>query len=795
MQELNTNSLESHLVACVQEYLALYLFENAIFLCERLVAEFPSEANVYLLAACYHRSQQTHRAYHLLKGKIFFDASFVLSSSIPTDAANLIESLSIDRHCTGLQGPQSRYLFALCCFHLGKLTEAEAALLPDNDSSRIPNGAAGLYLLGKIYQLSNRHPVAIAYYRDALQLDPMMWCALEELCALGADHEAQQYINSPSMHPLMCFKGQQDTTPPPYGIDPMTMNTPSLAARQHINPMQSWRTSSHAGPTTDARHSKNSLQTSPEITAGSVMPMSVDTQLQKEVDHRQEFTFQSEATTSASALGDDTPVLVSQMLQGGSGGFTTPSSAEPPSRPPPAPRAHNARPPPSHLSQEISPTMLGTMDAAVTTMRTGPVGGDRKFLDEGKMRKISSKLFVEPASVVSGVHHHHHQQHARYTAAGTAPQLHSLQEDEHAAHENDVLGLAAISIVPGVPHGERSQEGQAAAVSLMQLMGQGLFLLCVFKCKEAIKAFDQLPPHHFNTGWVLMSIGKAYFEMVDYPSSEKFFQQARRVDPYRLKGLEMYSTVLWHMKKEIELSNLAQEAISLDRHSPAAWCVMGNCFSLQKEHETALRFFQRALQLDSTLPYAYTLCGHEYLANEDFEKSITCYRNAIRIDPRHYNAWFGMGHIYYRQEKYNLAEYHFRRAHSINDRSSVLRCYLGMALAKMGKNVEALQALDGAIAADGRNPLARFERASVLASGRAYEAALEELRVLRDIAPSEASVLFHMGKVLKKMGRVQDALEAFCSALDLQPPSADTNLIKGAIDRVAAPDADEEEEM
>ena len=35
--------LEAHLVACVQESLALYMHDNASFLAERLVAEFPSE--------------------------------------------------------------------------------------------------------------------------------------------------------------------------------------------------------------------------------------------------------------------------------------------------------------------------------------------------------------------------------------------------------------------------------------------------------------------------------------------------------------------------------------------------------------------------------------------------------------------------------------------------------------------------------------------------------------------------------------------------------------------------------
>jgi Flp pilus assembly protein TadD len=52
-----------------------------------------------------------------------------------------------------------------------------------------------------------------------------------------------------------------------------------------------------------------------------------------------------------------------------------------------------------------------------------------------------------------------------------------------------------------------------------------------------------------------------------------------------------------------------------------------------------------------------------------------------------------MGHIYYRQEKYGMAEYHFRRALQINERSSVLRCYLGMALHKLKRNKEALDEL------------------------------------------------------------------------------------------------------
>ena len=46
--------------------------------------------------------------------------------------------------------------------------------------------------------------------------------------------------------------------------------------------------------------------------------------------------------------------------------------------------------------------------------------------------------------------------------------------------------------------------------------------------------------------------------------------------------MEVYSTALWHLKREVQLAHLAQQAVALDRLHPATWCVMGNCFSLNK---------------------------------------------------------------------------------------------------------------------------------------------------------------------------------------------------------------------
>ena len=70
-------------------------------------------------------------------------------------------------------------------------------------------------------------------------------------------------------------------------------------------------------------------------------------------------------------------------------------------------------------------------------------------------------------------------------------------------------------------------------------------------------------------------------------------------------------------------------------------------------------------------------------------------------------------------------------ASQINGSSSVLRCYNGMALAKMNRHADAIKYLKEAIKADPQNPLARFELAGVLVTAGHLEEALQELLSLK----------------------------------------------------------------
>ncbi|GFR53132.1 hypothetical protein Agub_g15849, partial [Astrephomene gubernaculifera] len=181
---------EQALVASVHDSLGLFLYDNAKFLGERLVALNNSEPNQQLLATCYLHCNQAYRAYHLLKGH---------------------------------NSQRSRYLLAVCCLSMSRYPEAKDALLKMGEAE-IPYGPAGLYLLGKVCRLTNCMSEAKDYYFRALRLNPLLWCAYEELCAVGGDEEAAEVCSLAQLPP----RGAAEA-----GSSPSTSSRVGSAPAQH----------------------------------------------------------------------------------------------------------------------------------------------------------------------------------------------------------------------------------------------------------------------------------------------------------------------------------------------------------------------------------------------------------------------------------------------------------------------------------------------------------------------------------------------------------------------------------
>lgn len=770
-------SLEATYSALIQEYLKVMCLENATFLAERLVASCRTTNALYLLAICHYRSGSAKRALMVLED-------------------------------VKISSPSTDYLIAKCCYDLEYYGRAEEALLqqaradfrvaaPQGESSHlnmddwllksspcpIPNGAAGLYLLGNICRKSSRKQRAIKYYRMSLELDPLMWTSFEALCELGVvdidptsvfgvrPAELDQ-IHERLQKPQNAMPLQEKSVLSPsfnFTQHPHHHGTPLASGMKPMHPMDL------GSPASLGSIPKTSLFQTAQKQKVTPNQLHFDTPNLTPIPHQQDASFNAGFGSLAESYNANT---IRRAKHVAAHLYYQPSPETPDSIRLGSTRNLRGRSVLFMDSSSVSdtPVRRGGRPSDISTARRP------RTLFHSENKNTNTKQEEEPDIVVHRAEHTAEDDPYPEDERSTKP-LHSLDVTKTRTIEAAEFNEQEADLMDR--HGEVKQ-----ILELLCLMGTGYWTLCQYHCREALQVFQVLPHKQHNTGWVLHQEGRAYFEMADYQNAQRCLELMQRVEPHRMKGLDLLSTVLWQLKKEVEIAHLAQYVVDFDRLAPESWCVVGNCFSLQKEHETALVFFGRSLQLDPNFTYTHTLSGYEYMANEDFEKAVACFRSAIRSDERHYNAWYGIGAIYHRQEKYDLAEYHFHRAVTINPQSSVLRCNLGMSQYSNGKPLQALDTLAEAFRLDPHNPQARFQRATIYVSLNRSEEALKELEKVRDAAPREATVHLAMGKVLKRLGRPEQAMRCFLTALDLDPK--DNQLIKLAMDTLDEPDIDEE---
>uniref|UniRef100_W5N6Q0 Cell division cycle protein 27 homolog n=1 Tax=Lepisosteus oculatus TaxID=7918 RepID=W5N6Q0_LEPOC len=789
--------LQEPVQAAVWHALNQYAYRDAVFLAERLYAEgawtVHSEEALFLLATCYYRSGKAYKAYRLLKG----------------------------HSCTT---PQCKYLLAKCCVDLSRLAEGEQILTGgvlnkqkshDDIVTEFGDSACfTLSLLGQIYCKTDRLAKGSECYQKSLSLNPFLWSPFESLCQIGEKPDPDQMFKLTSLQNFSscqqnCPTYNSTHTVPHRQVDTVLMETPQDTLELNRLNLES-SNSKYTSLSTDS--------TAPYIDSSVISPDSVPLGTSSSLISKQP---QNKPKSGRSLLGGPaalsplTPSFGILPLEPSPGdasylqNFTNTSSVmDPPTGGPPkksvarisqaSTKSVFAQ---SGNSREVIPIPFNqTQSSAPQTSTTPQVLSPTIAAPPNVQPRRSTRLFTSASSTAK-----ENSKKLKMKFPTKIPNRKTKTKTSKGGITSsnlnesiDILKLDSSLISEGkgnavTPQLQAFTIQKAAADGLMNLMremGKGYLALCSYNCKEAINILSQLPSHHYNTGWVLSQIGRAHFELAEYMQAERIFSEVRRIESYRVEGMEIYSTTLWHLQKDVALSALSKDLTDMDKNSPEAWCVAGNCFSLQREHDIAIKFFQRAIQVDPSFAYAYTLLGHEFVLTEELEKALACFRNAIRVNSRHYNAWYGLGMIYYKQEKFSLAEIHFKKALSINPQSSVLLCHIGVVQHALKKSDHALETLNKAINIDPKNPLCKFHRASILFANEKYKAALQELEELKQIVPKESLVYFLIGKVYKKLGQTHLALMNFSWAMDLDPKGAN-NQIKEAIDKRYLPDDEE----
>lgn len=772
------------------------LIENALFLAERLHAFEPraSEA-AYLVGLCHLRMNQYKAAYDYSKN--YGSRATHLGCAYAFAQA----CLGLGRYAEGVAALEKSRMHWIARNNWGKHTESKR--------QHIPDAAAILCLQGKLLQAIEETNRAIECYADALKMNPFMWDAFVGLCDLGVNVRIPNIFKvTPDMASSIAASASeegsssvgddsQQSSVQSFGNDPFSISTnrANAEARQNggkpalfeklngstnlntpltgANACDNIETPTGPGGTTGGQiprirepataHPDEGKAMEPpqapyrkfRALAGSGMDVSdhapprmktSTARSRSRIDHDQDEadTASSGATSMLSTGVTERKRTVSgHAPQGASAAHIKESIAQNPPDPM-APQRRSVR-----ILNSITRPQSKFSSAASSIS-----GKDTRELKKSKV--IGTRGRANPQTV------------GRVVSGNR--KMEPVDADTKDTKQNSVSSHQPAPVTK-VHSNEKTKEIESIQLllDLFARLGSGYRALSHFRCQEAYQMFNTITPAQRDTPWVLSQMARSLYEQSDWAEAEKLYIRIRTIAPARLEDLELYSTVLWHLKKDVELSFLAHELLDINRLSPQAWCVVGNSFSLQRDHDQALKCFKRATQLDPKFAYALTLQGHEHVSNEEYDKAMSAYRNAIVTENRHYNAWYGLGRVYEKQGKYDVAEQHYRTAAAINPTNAVLICCIGAVLEKMKKPQQALDQYTRSSELQPRASLARYKKARILVALQHPDLALAELLVLKDIASDDANVHFLLGRVYRTLKQKGNAIKHFTSALNLDP--------------------------
>ncbi|KAK5170300.1 anaphase-promoting complex subunit cdc27 [Saxophila tyrrhenica] len=721
------------------------------------------------------------------------------------------------------------YTYAQACLQLGRNTEGAGAMekskalwtakIPQRPRF-LPDAAAGWTLLGKLWQAHGDSRKAGDCFVEAHKANPFTWEAFEGLCKVGADLNVQNMFRAaPEMAPPAASgsKGSDEIY-----MDELEPATQPLAQQLNFN--------------------QQVFTPSADPFGISARPIGFDLELGGKAKARQPAKpplseWDTPVTNSGSALGEAEDVAMSGMLADSEGVAAQPPRA-PARRTRPGQQQFDAseRPRQPTLRGHGVSASEGTEDslpnAGQHQRKPSAAGGAHKRTVSGQQAhpadavpggqhpatRRSNRLFGQGTTATSNARSANPsrpappESNASVAGAGTRPakaatgakgRIGNTKEGEKEKRApsrtlDRATAETKTSLQPSQPRPAPAAKQPAAplpdyttitsVLDTFRPLATATYSLSRSDTPTTLRTLRSLPTAQRETPFALALLAKAHYESADYKSSEETFAKLFKLQPTRTQDMEVYSTVLWHLKKDAQLAFLCHLLRDSDQNAPQTWVAAGNAFSLSREHDAAIGAFRRAVQVDSGFAYAWTLMGHEFIANEDFTSAVSAFRHAVSVDRRGYGGWYGLGKCAERVGNLEDAERHYRIASSLNPSNSTLLVCIGVILDRRHQARAALTLYTKALELSPSSALARFKRARVLMRLKEFHEARDELEVLREQAPEEANVWFLLGKCCRALNDRGEGLRCFTYALNLDGKAAP--LIKEAME---AMDESEEE--
>jgi len=189
-----------------------------------------------------------------------------------------------------------------------------------------------------------------------------------------------------------------------------------------------------------------------------------------------------------------------------------------------------------------------------------------------------------------------------------------------------------------------------------------------------------------------------------------------------------------------------------------------------------LDYFHQAIAMDPNYGLAYNGLAYNYINQDDWyippkeagPKAREAAKKALTIDDSDANAHVALGIVnQWYDWDWTAAEREFKRAIELNPNNAEAHSYYSWFLAAMGREEQALAEAKRSVQVDPFGSLSDFSPGAILVFARQWEAAIHELRIAKEQAPTYWFISCFLGRAYEQVGKKPEAIAEFKRALEL----------------------------
>nr|XP_012637595.1 anaphase-promoting complex subunit 7 [Microcebus murinus] len=337
----------------------------------------------------------------------------------------------------------------------------------------------------------------------------------------------------------------------------------------------------------------------------------------------------------------------------------------------------------------------------------------------------------------------------------------------------------AIAILDGIPSRQRTPKINMMLANLyskncLYLRSNNfkleyLFLICTIKkCLISYSSLEKKSLLRDNVD-LLGSLADLYFRAGDNKNSVLKFEQAQMLDPYLIKGMDVYGYLLAREGRLEDVENLGCRLFNISDQHAEPWVVSGCHSFYSKRYSRALYLGAKAIQLNSNSVQALLLKGAALRNMGRVQEAIIHFREAIRLAPCRLDCYEGLIECYLASNSIREAMVMANNVYkTLGANAQTLTLLATVCLEDPVTQEKAKTLLDKALTQRPDYIKAVVKKAELLSREQKYE---DGIALLRNALANQSDCVLHriLGDFLVAVNEYQEAMDQYSIALSLDP--------------------------